>query len=138
MKEHRRRVAVEGALVWACLRFREKPGQPMPKQVHGHTVLEVSWTIAFAVILLIIGIPTIQMIFKTQEPEAASALRVDVAGRQWWWEWMYSFFTAVLDGTLSMYQESGLARYAGRVEGAMRRKLRDRNNIVPAMRKAAA
>jgi cytochrome c oxidase subunit II len=82
-------IAVEGALVWACLRFREKPGQPMPKQVHGHTVLEVSWTIAFAVILLIIGIPTIQMIFKTQEPEAASALRVDVAGRQWWWEFTY-------------------------------------------------
>jgi len=82
-------IVVEGALVWACLRFREKPGQPIPKQVHGHTVLEVSWTIAFAVILLIIGIPTIQMIFRTQEPEAANALRVDVAGRQWWWEFTY-------------------------------------------------
>ncbi len=82
-------IVVEGALVWACLRFREKPGQPIPSQVHGHTVLEVSWTIAFAVILLIIGIPTIRMIFKTQEPEAATALRVEVAGRQWWWEFTY-------------------------------------------------
>ena len=28
-----------------------------PKQVHGHTVLEIAWTIAFAVILLIIASP---------------------------------------------------------------------------------
>jgi cytochrome c oxidase subunit 2 len=68
------------------------PGAPIPKQVHGHTVLEISWTIAFAVILLIIGIPTIRIIFKTQEAPAATDLRVDVAGKQWWWEFTYPEF----------------------------------------------
>ena len=82
-------ILVEAALVWACLRYREKSGAPLPKQVHGHTLLEVSWTIVFALILLIFAIPTISVIFKTQEAPAATALRVDVSGRQWWWEFKY-------------------------------------------------
>ena len=63
--------------------------RPIPKQVHGHTVLEISWTVAFALILLIIGIPTIRVIFRTQEAAAATALDVDVGGQQWWWEFRY-------------------------------------------------
>jgi cytochrome c oxidase subunit 2 len=82
-------VAVEGLLLLACWLFRERPGAPVPRQTHGHTLLEVGWTIAFAVVLVIIGIPTVQVIFKTQEAPAATALRVDVAGRQWWWEFRY-------------------------------------------------
>ena len=82
-------IAVEGVLLFCCWRFRERPGAPIPKQVHGHTVLEISWTVAFAVILLIISIPTIQAIFKTQEAPAATALRVEVGGHQWWWEFNY-------------------------------------------------
>ena len=82
-------IVVEAALLWVCFHFREKPGQPIPKQVHGHTVLEVSWTIAFAVILLIFAIPTIRVIFATQAAPPETALRVDVGGRQWWWEFKY-------------------------------------------------
>ncbi|PWU18638.1 MAG: cytochrome c oxidase subunit II [Candidatus Rokuibacteriota bacterium] len=82
-------IAVEGLLVYCCWRFRERPGAPLPKQTHGHTPLEISWTVAFAVVLLIIGIPTIRIIFKTQEAPAATALHVDVSGKQWWWEFKY-------------------------------------------------
>jgi len=82
-------IIVEVGLLYCCWRFRERPGAPIPKQVHGHTPLEVSWTIGFAVILLIIGIPTIKIIFKTQEAPAATALPVDVKGHQWWWEFAY-------------------------------------------------
>jgi cytochrome c oxidase subunit 2 len=60
--------------------------------VHGHTTLEVGWTIAFAVILLVFAIPTIRVIFKTQEAPAATALRVEVFGKQWWWEFRYPQF----------------------------------------------
>ena len=82
-------IAVEGLLLYCCWRFRERPGAPVPEQTHGHTPLEISWTIAFAVVLLIIGIPTIRIIFKTQEAPAATALRVDVIAHQWWWEFKY-------------------------------------------------
>jgi cytochrome c oxidase subunit 2 len=82
-------LAVEVGLLYCCWRFRDRPGAPVPKQVHGHTPLEISWTIAFAVVLLIIGIPTIRIIFRTQEAPAATDLRVDVVGHQWWWEFKY-------------------------------------------------
>jgi cytochrome c oxidase subunit 2 len=82
-------IAVEAALLYVCFRFRDRPGAPIPKQIHGHTPLEISWTVAFALVLLIIGIPTIQVVFRTQEAPAASALRVDVTGKQWWWEFAY-------------------------------------------------
>jgi len=82
-------IVVEAGLLYVCYRFRDRPGAAIPRQVHGHTPLEIGWTVAFAVILLIIGIPTIRVIFKTQEAPAATALRVDVGGRQWWWEFKY-------------------------------------------------
>ncbi len=82
-------IVVEVGLLYVCWRFRDRPGAPIPKQVHGHTVLELSWTVAFAVILLIIGIPTIKIIFRTQEAPAATDFNVDVYGHQWWWEFRY-------------------------------------------------
>ena len=85
-------IAVEGGLLYVCWRFRDRPGAPLPRQIHGHTVLEISWTIAFALVLLIIGIPTIKIIFKTQEAPAATDLHVEVAGKQWWWEFKYPQF----------------------------------------------
>ena len=52
-------------------------------------MLEVGWTIAFAAILVIFAVPTVRVIFKTQEAPAATDLQVDVVGHQWWWEFRY-------------------------------------------------
>jgi cytochrome c oxidase subunit 2 len=82
-------IAVEALLLYCCWRFRDRPGRAMPAQTHGHTPLEISWTIAFAVVLLVIGIPTVRVIFRTQEAPAATALNIDVVGKQWWWEFHY-------------------------------------------------
>jgi cytochrome c oxidase subunit 2 len=78
------------ALAWVLARFRARPGAPgMPAQTRGHTLLEISWTIAPAIILLVIAIPTIQVIFRTQAAPPRDALEVRVLGRQWWWEFRY-------------------------------------------------
>jgi cytochrome c oxidase subunit II len=82
-------VIVEGLLLFALIRFRARPGAPMPKATHGHTVLEVAWTLAPALILVMVAVPTIRTIFKTQAPAPAGALRVQVIGHQWWWEYKY-------------------------------------------------
>jgi len=82
-------IVVELGLLYVCWRFRDRPGAPIPKQVHGHTVLEVGWTIAFAALLVIFAVPTVRVIFKTQEAPAATDLKVDVVGHQWWWEFRY-------------------------------------------------
>jgi cytochrome c oxidase subunit 2 len=82
-------LVVFAGLAWVLLRFRERPGAPLPPQTRGHTLLEISWTITPALVLLLIAIPTIQVIFRTQAAPAAGALEVLVRGRQWWWEFRY-------------------------------------------------
>ena len=59
-------VLVEGALVFAIFKFRGRPDDPEPAQVHGST-LEIAWTIIPALILAIIAVPTVKTIFKTSD-----------------------------------------------------------------------
>lgn len=62
----------------------------LPPQTRGHTLLEISWTIAPALVLLIIAVPTIQVIFRTQAvSKPPDALEIVVRGYQWWWEYRY-------------------------------------------------
>jgi cytochrome c oxidase subunit 2 len=82
-------VLVEGMLIVTVMRFRSRPGMPEPKQVHGNTALEVAWTIAPALILTFVAVPTVLTIFKTQAKAPAGALEIKVVGHQWWWEFQY-------------------------------------------------
>ena len=81
-------VLVEGALVVAIIKFRGKPDDPEPKQIHGSSVLEVVWTVIPAIILVMVAIPTIKTIFETAK-EPVDAMVVEVTGHQWWWEFHY-------------------------------------------------
>ena len=89
-------VVVEGVLVYSVLRFRQRSASDaIPAQIHGNTRIEILWTIAPALILLVIAVLT----FRTQainssQPTAAefqsgSALQIEVTGHQWWWEVRY-------------------------------------------------
>lgn len=59
------------------------------KHTHGNTRLEILWTLIPAVILVFIAVPTVRTIFQTQAPAPAGALKVEVIGHQWWWEFKY-------------------------------------------------
>lgn len=82
-------VLVEGALVYVILRYRGKPGDAEPEQVHGNTTAEIIWTIIPALILAMIAVPTVQTIFKTYEQPQGDVVDVEVVGHQWWWEFRY-------------------------------------------------
>ena len=82
-------VIVESLLIYVAIRYRARPGQAPPRRVHGHTLLEISWTLAPAVILIIVAVPTIQTILRTQRAPGPDALEVSVVGHQWWWEYRY-------------------------------------------------
>ena len=88
-------IFVEGILVWTLIKFRKRPGQPEPVHVHGNTTLEIAWTVIPLVILILIAIPTIQTIFKTQATARSDALQVEVIGHQWWWEFRYPQYQVV-------------------------------------------
>lgn len=76
-------------LAYILVRFRHRPGAPEPKQVHGNTTLELTWTLIPAVLIAIIAVPTARTIFETYRmPE--NALVVEVRGYQWWWRYAYA------------------------------------------------
>jgi cytochrome c oxidase subunit II len=82
-------VIVEGLLLYAVIRYRHREGAGQPKALHGHTALEIGWTLAPALILVFIAVPTMRTIFATARPAPEGAVRVEVIGHQWWWEYRY-------------------------------------------------
>ncbi|HET7481425.1 MAG TPA: cytochrome c oxidase subunit II [Actinomycetota bacterium] len=79
---------VEGLLIFAIIRFRERPGREAA-QFHGNTKVEVLLTAVPALILAGLAIPTVRTIFDlAQRPD--NALNVTVTARQFWWEFDYS------------------------------------------------
>jgi cytochrome c oxidase subunit II len=108
--------AVEGALVYALIRFRRRKGA-VPAQIRGNTRLEVSWTVAAALIL--VGLATFTFVRLSaienppnsgpggatlaQSPEGTleiasstrklppngKALNITVIGRQYIWQYVY-------------------------------------------------
>lgn len=81
---------VEGLVVYVGVRYRRRSEDERPKQVHGNAKAELGWTIAPAVILLVIGVFTVVTIFDINEtPAGPGVVEVTVTGNQWWWEYEY-------------------------------------------------
>ena len=80
---------VEGILVVALVRFRHRPGRPVPRQIHGSRTLEIGWTVAPALLLAVVAVPTLGTIFALAERPAGDVLDVEVTARQFWWEVEY-------------------------------------------------
>jgi len=82
-------ILVEGALLYAIFRFRGRPEDPEPPQIHGNTTIEIVWTLIPALILAAIAVPTVKGIFETNAHPAGEVLKIEVIGHQWWWEFRY-------------------------------------------------
>ena len=83
-------VIVGGGLAFTVLRYRQKPGDTsLPPQIHGNKRLEIAWTIAPILVLVVIAIPTIDAIFALANSPDEDALTITVTGHQWWWEFNY-------------------------------------------------
>ncbi len=82
-------VLVEALLLIALVRFRHREGRPAPKPARGNTALEIGWTLAPAVILVLVAVPTMRTILATAGDAPSDALKVEVIGHQWWWEYKY-------------------------------------------------
>lgn len=86
-------VGVLGTVFWASMKYRVKGDPeldtaPMPKQVHGHTAAEVTWTAIPAAILAVVAVLTAVTILDLAAEEPDS-LQVEVFGQQWWWGFRY-------------------------------------------------
>ncbi len=99
-------VIVEGALVYSVLRFRAKKGA-IAAQIHGNTRLEIGWTVAAALILVVLTVVTfvklpsiinppnsnagVALSAATTEPAPPNGhkLTICVQGRQYIWRYTY-------------------------------------------------
>jgi cytochrome c oxidase subunit 2 len=84
-------VLVEGALLYTLIRYRRRPGQERPPQIHGHTALEVIWTIIPTIVVLGLGIWSVFTLFELDQPptDQGEILEVTVTGHQWYFEFEY-------------------------------------------------
>lgn len=80
-------VIVEGLIIYALVKFRQRPGVEA-KQFHGNTKVEIILTVIPSLILAGLAVPTVQTIFANSE-RPANALNVKVIAHQFWWEYQY-------------------------------------------------
>ena len=91
-------VAIEGFLVYTLFRFRtDEPKSELPDQVHGHTGLEIGFTVATTMLVIVLFVPSCQQIAYQQGSTLPDdTLTVEVTGRQWWWEFYYPEYDLVV------------------------------------------
>jgi cytochrome c oxidase subunit II len=106
-------VLVEGAILFILWRFRQRRDHDpdeLPHQLHGNTRLEIGWTVLPAVILAPIAVFTVFTIFELEDRDD-DAVRVEVVGNQWWWEFRYDVDG---DGTADIITATEMVVPAGR------------------------
>jgi len=82
-------VLIAGLVSYCIVRFRARSDDEAPRQVHGNTRAEIAWTIAPALLLASIAIPTVKFVFDLSSfPK--DALTVNVTGHRWWWQMDYA------------------------------------------------
>ena len=82
-------IGVAVAMTYILVRFRRREGDGIPKQVEGNNTLEIAWTIAPAVLLLAIAVPTVDAIIDLGGEAGPDALHVRVVAQQWNWRFEY-------------------------------------------------
>jgi cytochrome c oxidase subunit II len=105
---------VEGTLIWSLVRYRYRRGGPEAVQIRGNTPLELGWTVAAALILVVLTVVTFLYLDDIQNPPPSDSdglgadarqlaaigqpdpprtggptLNIDVNGQQYLWRYEY-------------------------------------------------
>ena len=98
-------ILVEGILIYTVWRFRHNDD---PKPTQENRRLEITWTVATAIILLFVGVASYQVLAQpavTTPPQVtdsdqANATEVTVVGQQFFWTFKYPEENVTSQGTL--------------------------------------
>nr|YP_009154079.1 cytochrome c oxidase subunit 2 [Turbinaria ornata]AJF48266.1 cytochrome c oxidase subunit 2 [Turbinaria ornata] len=83
-----------GWLLYQCLTLFNESVNPEPASFNHSTLLEIVWTIVPAGILMIISVPSYNLLYAMEEVIDPS-LTIKVVGHQWYWSYEYSDFELV-------------------------------------------
>jgi cytochrome c oxidase subunit II len=78
---------VLGLLLWVIVRYR-RGANPEPSRTSHNTLIEIVWTVIPVLILVVIAIPSIDLLRAQYSPPKAD-LTVKVIGNQWYWTYQY-------------------------------------------------
>lgn len=75
-------------LIVVMVRFNEK-ANPEPSKVSHNTAIEVIWTVGPVIVLLVLAIPSFQLLTAELAPKEEPALTIKATGNQWYWSYEY-------------------------------------------------
>ncbi len=80
-------IFVMGLLLYTIVKFNAKT-HPVPSKTTHNTVLEILWTTAPVIIIVIIAIPSFKLIYYMDHAQHAD-MTLKVTGHQWYWSYEY-------------------------------------------------
>ena len=75
-------------LIWVAFRYRAGRN-PVPSRTSHNTLIEIIWTLAPVVILVLIAVPSIGLLQAQFKPAPAGAVTLKAIGNQWYWSYQY-------------------------------------------------
>ena len=75
-------------MLYVMVRYRRSANPVASKTAH-NTFIEIIWTVAPVVILLVVAVPSIGLLADQYKPAPKDALTVKVTGYQWYWGYEY-------------------------------------------------
>lgn len=91
-------ILVVGLLGYVIFRFRASKN-PVPSQASHNTVLEVVWTLLPVLVLVMIGIPSLKLMYFAETIKEAD-VTLKVIGNQWYWKYEYPDHKIEFDSTI--------------------------------------
>lgn len=79
---------VLGLLGWVIVRYSRK-ANPVPSSTSHNTTIEVVWTVAPVVLLLMLAVPSFQLLTNQYTPPSEPEITVKAVGYQWYWGYEY-------------------------------------------------
>jgi cytochrome c oxidase subunit 2 len=89
--------------LYVIIRYRQRgpDDDSEPPQVYGSTQIELAWTVIPVLIVVVLFLTTARILFAIQDQKIPpSALKADVIGHQFWWEFRYTQYGFATAGEL--------------------------------------
>lgn len=95
-------------LAWCAYRYRASKN-PVASRTSHNTVIEIIWTLGPVVILLLLAVPSFQLLTAQYTPDEEPTITLKATGMQWFWDYEYQDANGTLSFSSLMLQEEDRA-----------------------------
>jgi cytochrome c oxidase subunit 2 len=82
-------ILVSFLVIYAVIRYRDRPGAPDPEQKFGSRKLEITWTVVPILSLVVLLGFMVRAMSASDPPTADAKPDLRIVAHQWWWEIIY-------------------------------------------------